>query len=302
MTDTRGDVRDLASLERAIESFRPEIIIHLAAQSLVRASYQDPITTLATNIMGTANLLDAVRRASSVSAVVVVTSDKCYEPMDMDRGYREGDPMGGHDPYSTSKGCAELVATAFRRSFFETSGESGAGIATARAGNVIGGGDWAVDRLVPDLIRGYDSGIPVLIRNPLATRPWQHVLEPLHGYLVLAEHLFGGDRMARSAWNFGPREADIRPVSWIADEVARRWGRGAQWQLDPQAHPHEARTLNLDIRKSLSHLAWRPELDLGEALAWTVDWHRQLKAGVSARDLVLADIDKFQNRLSRAAG
>jgi CDP-glucose 4,6-dehydratase len=281
-----ADVRDLEGLRSAMTESRAEVVFHLAAQSLVRESYARPVETYATNVMGTANLLEAVRESKTVQAVVVVTSDKCYENREWVWPYRENEPLGGHDPYSSSKGCAELVAAAYRSSFFPR-------IATARAGNVIGGGDWARDRLVPDLIRAFTIGEPAVLRNPLAIRPWQHVLEPLHGYLLLAERVAQGEHA--EAWNFGPAEQDVRPVQWIADELVRRWGSGARWDQDRDTHPHEALTLKLDSSKARTQLRWTPRLTLGDALDWIVEWHHAFNAAPDrAAETTLRQIERYE--------
>ena len=294
MRDVRGDVRDLACVREAVLQAQPEIVIHMAAQSLVRASYEDPVGTYATNVMGTANLLEAVRRSPSVRAAVVVTSDKCYENREWERGYREDDAMGGFDPYSSSKGCAELVVSAYRRCYFS---QGDVHLASARAGNVIGGGDWAKDRLLPDLLRAFADRRPAVIRNPLATRPWQHVLEPLHGYLMLAERLATGDASAAAGWNFGPSASGVMPVSKVADEAARLWGEGAVWELDAEAHPHEARALALDASKARDGLGWVPRLEPEEAIAWTVRWTKGFTEGRPARQLALEDICEYERRI-----
>jgi len=296
--DRRADVRDPDALEAAMRDAEPEVVFHLAAQSLVRASYDTPVETYATNVLGTVHTLDSIRRVATVRAAVVVTSDKCYENRELDRGYTEEDPLGGHDPYSSSKACAEIVTAAYRRSFF-TGDSPGTGVASARAGNVIGGGDWAPDRLMPDLVAAFAAGLPASIRNPLATRPWQHVLEPLGGYLLLAERLHGGDRRAARAWNFGPSPAGLKPVGWIADEAARCWGGSASWQIDSASHPHEARSLQLDVSKARAELGWEPALSLAESVEWTVQWHRSLKAGSSAGALVERDIAAYTERVAR---
>jgi CDP-glucose 4,6-dehydratase len=290
MAGTLADIRDLVALQSALAAFRPEVVIHMAAQPLVRQSYADPVETYATNVMGTVHLLEAVRRTPGVRAVVNVTTDKCYENDDRAAGYAEGEPMGGHDPYSSSKGCAELVTSAYRRSFFSG---GGAAVATARAGNVIGGGDWASDRLVPDILRAFERGEPVVIRNPGATRPWQHVLEPLAGYLVLAQRLWRDGAAFAEGWNFGPREEDARPVQWIVEQLAERWGQGARWQLDGGAHPHEARFLKLDIAKARTRLGWEPRWHLAEALQRVVAWQHAWLAGADVRALCLAQIDDY---------
>ena len=282
-----GDVRDGAALAAAVAEARPEIVLHLAAQSLVRESYVDPVGTYATNVMGTINLLEAVRRVDAVRAAICVTSDKCYENRETDRPYREDDAMGGFDPYSSSKGCSELVTAAYRRSFF---GEGGAAIASARAGNVIGGGDWAKDRLIPDLLAGFAAGARPVIRFPGAVRPWQHVLEPLSGYMRLAEVLCRGDGTAAEGWNFGPDEVDARPVGWIADRLAALWGDGAAWDLTGEPQPHEAKVLKLDCAKARARLEWTPRWNLDEALRRTVDWRRAFEAGADMTDFSLGQI------------
>lgn len=297
--DLRGDVRDASALESAIRESAPEIVLHLAAQSLVGLSYEAPVETYATNVMGTVHLLDAIRRAPTVRAVVIVTSDKCYENREWDRGYREEDALGGHDPYSSSKGCAELVTAAYRRSFFHSRTQSRAAIASVRAGNVIGGGDWARDRLMPDLLSAFAERRPAAIRNPLATRPWQHVLEPLRGYLSLAGKLWSGDSRGEGSWNFGPLQAGVKSVAWMADAAARLWGASAAWEADPSAHPHEARALELDVSKARAQLDWHPVLTAEKAVEWTVRWHRALQDGQSARDLTTRDIAEY-SRLATA--
>jgi CDP-glucose 4,6-dehydratase len=296
-----GDVVDAENLKAAINSAKPEIVFHLAAQSLVRPSYDDPVGTYATNVMGTVHLLESVRQTSGVKAVVVITSDKCYENREWVWGYRENDPMGGYDPYSNSKGCAELVSAAYRSSFFSSGrySEHGVALATARAGNVIGGGDWAKDRLIPDLIRAFADGRVVEIRNPKAIRPWQHVLEPLHGYLMLAEALYQRGPEFAEGWNFGPDEGDARPVEWIADRMTSHW-EGTQWMLAAGDHPHEAGFLRLDTSKARSSLGWRPKLRLDEALSMTVDWYRAVHGGADARAWCLAQIADYQIKIATA--
>jgi CDP-glucose 4,6-dehydratase len=283
LEDIRGDIRDAARLDASMRDFRPEVVFHLAAQPLVRRSYEDPIGTYETNVIGTARVLDAVRRTPSVRAVVSVTTDKCYENKEWVWPYRETDPLGGYDPYSSSKACAELVSSAFRQSYFpiDRLAEHGVAIATARAGNVIGGGDWSTDRLIPDLIRGFLSGEPVRIRRPHAIRPWQHVLEPIHGYMRLAEELLApAPQAARfaTAYNFGPSEDDARPVSWIAERMTHFWGNNASWILDDDHGPHEAGYLRLDSSRASRDLAWQPRLHLETALEWLVEWYRTWQA------------------------
>ena len=287
-----GDIRDLPALAASMAAFDPEIVIHMAAQALVRSSYHDPVGTYATNVMGTVHVLEAARGIPALRAAVVVTTDKCYENREWPWGYREDEPMGGHDPYSSSKGCAELVTSAYRRSFFHDA--DGAAIASARAGNVVGGGDWAEDRLVPDILRAFDAGEPVLIRNPLSTRPWQHVLEPLSGYLALAERLYQDGHGVADGWNFGPRDEDARPVEWIAGRMIAAWGDGARWERDAGYHPHEARYLKLDISKAREALGWRPRWPLDTALERIVDWHKAWARGEDMRALCLRQIADYQ--------
>jgi CDP-glucose 4,6-dehydratase len=297
-----GDVRDEAALARAVAEARPEIVFHLAAQSLVRVSYDEPAATYATNVMGTVNLLEAVRRCEAVRAVICVTSDKCYENRETPRPYREDDAMGGYDPYSSSKGCAELVTSAYRRSFFppERVADHGVAVASARAGNVIGGGDWARDRLVPDLMRAFAAGVRPVIRFPGAIRPWQHVLEPLAGYMRLAERLFRGDAAAAEGWNFGPDEADGRPVRWIADRSSGLWGAGAGWDRTGQPQMHEATLLRLDCSKARTELGWRPVWPLDEGLRQTVVWYRDVAQGAEPAEMTLRQIREHQEASARA--
>lgn len=286
-----GDVRDLGALRECLHAARPEIVIHMAAQPLVRDSYRLPVETYATNVMGTVHLFEAVRTAASVRAVIIVTSDKCYENREWVWGYRENEAMGGFDPYSSSKGCAELVTSAYRRSFFG----NGAAVASARAGNVIGGGDWARDRLIPDMIRAFTAGQPVRIRNPHAVRPWQHVLEPLSGYLSLAEGLVLEGQRHADGWNFGPSEDDARPVQWIVERLTSLWGDGASWALDAEPQLHEAAHLKLDCSKARTSLGWRPRWSLEVALQHIVEWHRaEKKEGSDMRALTLKQIKDYQ--------
>jgi CDP-glucose 4,6-dehydratase len=288
----RADVRDLDTLVAVFESARPEVVFHLAAQSLVRRSYREPLETYSTNVMGTANVLEAARRTEVVRAVIAVTSDKCYENLERAKPYRESDRLGGRDPYASSKAAAELVTSAYRQSFFRA--DNGPAVASARAGNVIGGGDWAEDRLVPDLIRGFTSGLPVRIRNPEAVRPWQHVVEPLRGYLTLAERLWNRDPGAASAWNFGPNRIDERPVRWIAERMSERWGAAATWEHDGGDHPHEATYLRLDSSKAAERLGWSPRLPLETALEWVVDWHLRRNAGEPARAITEEQLAAYE--------
>lgn len=293
-----GDIRDGAKLASAMRDAAPEIVLHLAAQPLVRRSYVDPVETYSTNVMGTVHLLEAVRKCPSVCAVVNVTTDKCYENKEWVWAYRETEPMGGYDPYSNSKGCAELVTSAYRNSFFKADkyGQHGVALASVRAGNVIGGGDWAADRLIPDVLAAFAQGKPVVIRSPRAIRPWQHVLEPLRGYLTLAERLYGDGMVFAEAFNFGPRSDDTQPVEWIVHKLAALWGEGATWLVDAGDHPHEATLLKLDISKAAHRLDWRPELDLERALGLTVDWAHGLMRGDNLRTLTLSQINSYQAR------
>jgi len=287
MNSCLDDVRDGASLTTAMLSAQPEIVIHMAAQALVRYGYQNPVETYATNVMGTVNLMEAVRACSSVRVVLSVTSDKCYDNKEWVWGYREHEALGGYDPYSSSKAAAELVTGAYRTSYLAAQGVA---VASARAGNVIGGGDWAADRLVPDVLSAFAQGRTARIRNPNAIRPWQHVLEPLSGYLVLCEHLYSKPLDFAGAWNFGPGEEDAQSVRWVVEQLAATWGAGAAWQVDTQEQPHEAHYLKLDISKACAKLHWRPQWDLGQALAQTVQWHRHHHNGGDMRTLTLEQI------------
>jgi CDP-glucose 4,6-dehydratase len=298
VTDVRGDVRDAAKLAATVAEHRPDAVFHLAAQALVRASYVEPAYTYETNVMGTVNLLEAVRAADSVGAFLNVTSDKCYENREWVYAYREIDPMGGYDPYSSSKGCAELVTSAYRRSFF--SAEEGARIASARAGNVIGGGDWAPDRLIPDCVRALTAGESILVRNPTAVRPWQHVLEPLSGYLMLAARMLEGDAGLDAAWNFGPGKFGNVTVADVVGDFVKRWG-GGTWHSpeDAGAQPHEARTLKLDITKAADILGWQPVWGISRAVDATAEWYRRFAHAEG--DPVLHALDQIDEYVSDAA-
>lgn len=292
-----GDIRDGTSLSKAIQQVEPDIVIHMAAQSLVRHSYIDPVETYSTNVMGTVRVLDAVRRVPSVRAVVNVTSDKCYQNEEWLWGYRETDPMGGFDPYSSSKGCSELVTSAYIHSFFNPTiyKEHHVALATARAGNVIGGGDWAEDRLIPDILRAISANRSVIIRNPNAIRPWQHVFEPISGYLLLAQKLYSEGVAFTEGWNFGPNDEDAKPVQWIVERIIQQWANGANWQLDQGSNPHEANYLKLDCSKAKTRLDWHPKLKLIDALKNTIAWYQAYQRGVDMREFSLNQIVSFRN-------
>jgi len=288
-----GDITNLNHIKESMKSFNPEVVIHMAAQPLVRLSYQEPALTYATNVMGTVNVLEAARKCSNLKAIVSVTTDKCYENKEWAWGYRENEPMGGHDPYSSSKGCAELVTAAYRKSFFNDA--SSAFLASARAGNVIGGGDWSADRLIPDILRAFEKKEPVIVRNPLSTRPWQHVLEPISGYLVLAQHLFEEGSNVAEGWNFGPKDEDCKPVSWILDRMVTNWGNGASWELDKNNNPHEAGYLKLDCSKAAMRLNWYPKWNLEYTLESIINWHQNYMSQNNIQEQCLLEIAKYQN-------
>ena len=292
-----GDIRDFEHLRRILGEEKPDVVFHLAAQSLVRYSYTHPVETYAANVMGTVHLLEAVRHAGGVRVVVNITSDKCYENREWVWPYRENEALGGYDAYSSSKACSELVTAAYRNSFLKPAGIA---LASARAGNVIGGGDWAADRLVPDFLRALNAGQTLTIRSPLATRPWQHVLEPLSGYLMLAERLFTEGQEFAEAWNFGPEDADARPVRWIVEYLCGQVPDAA-WQRDasPQPQPHEANTLKLDSSKAKAQLGWRPRWNLQTALGMTLGWHQTWKQG---SDMAAIGVQQIQEYESAAAG
>lgn len=295
MKSFHGDIRDFSFLNQTLKSVKPEIVIHMAAQPLVRQSYLSPVETYSTNVMGTVNLLEAVRNCSTVRAVLNVTTDKCYENKEWSWGYRENERLGGFDPYSNSKGCSELVTSAYRSSFFNN-GEwkkHGVALATARAGNVIGGGDWAKDRLIPDIIQAFNDGAPVLIRNPHAVRPWQHVLEPLAGYLMLLQYLYEKGAEFAEAWNFGPNIDDAKSVEWVVKYLSSLLGEDARWIIEENLNLHEANYLNLDISKAKSRLFWRPKLNIESALEYVVDWVKLREAGSDMRLVTLRHISEY---------
>lgn len=298
MESIAGDVRDIEQVTRTVSKYQPEIIIHMAAQSLVRYSYSNPVETYATNVMGTVNILDAVRQIKCVKVVVIVTSDKCYENKEWLWGYRENDPMGGHDPYSSSKGCAELVTSAYRSSFFPVKDYKthGVAVSSVRAGNVIGGGDWSEDRLIPDIMKAFMDKRIVKIRNPNSIRPWQYVLEPLRGYLGLAERLWLHGSGFAEAWNFGPKGEDVRPVSWIIESLSEQWGEDARWELGSTQQPHEASHLKLDCSKAQNLLGWESRLDLSTTLQWIVAWYRGYQQKKNMRNLTEAEIVRYEKR------
>ena len=297
VTSYHGDIRDYDKLLQIIQSVKPEIIIHMAAQSLVRESYKNPLNTYSTNVMGTVNLLEAARFSQGIKAIVNVTTDKCYENREWHWGYRENEQMGGFDPYSNSKGCSELVTAAYRNSFFNPNKLQNpiVALASARAGNVIGGGDWAEDRLIPDFIRAVSNGEDVNIRSPFAIRPWQHVLEPLHGYLMLAERLYNDGQKYAEAWNFGPDDKDAQSVEWIASTFCKLWGKGASFRIDKYPQPHEANYLKLDCSKANVELCWTPKWDIRTALESIVAWYKAYLTGENIRQLTLKQIDTYFN-------
>jgi CDP-glucose 4,6-dehydratase len=288
-----GDIRELNKLKRGMLNFGPDILIHMAAQPLVRYSYKAPVETYEVNVLGTVNVLESARSCNNLKAIINITTDKCYENVEWDKSYKEDDPMGGYDPYSSSKGCAELLTSAYRCSFFQ---DQGVGLASVRAGNVIGGGDWAGDRLIPDILRSFEKNTPVMIRNPKSTRPWQHVLEPLSGYIILAQKLYTNPIKYSEGWNFGPYADDVRPVSWILDKMINKWD-GAKWNIDRGIQPHEARYLKLDISKAKEKLYWEPTWNLEKALNLIIDWHEQYLEGEDMKEVSLRQIESYQRDL-----
>jgi CDP-glucose 4,6-dehydratase len=298
-----GDIRDPVLVRRAMSDAHPEIVIHMAAQPLVRYSYANPLETCATNVMGTVHVLEAVRKTPGVKAAVVVSSDKCYENHEWVWGYREDDRLGGHDPYSNSKACTELVTSSYRQAYFPSTGYAthGVALASARAGNVIGGGDWSEDRLIPDVIRAMERAQSVVIRNQRAIRPWQHVLEPLSGYLLLAERLYTEGSCYAEAWNFGPHDTDARPVRWIVERLTARWASGATWTPDQNPQPHEAQMLKLDCSKARDRLGWQPRWSLSMTIDRVVDWYRAAQSRQDMREFTLGQIEAYQTGASAYA-
>ncbi len=290
-----GDVRDAQKLAASVQAFRPDVVIHMAAQPLVRYSFAEPLETFETNVMGTANLLEAIRSVGTVRAVVNVTTDKCYENKEWHWGYREDEPLGGYDPYSASKACSELVTSSFRQSFFNSADYEthGCAIASGRAGNVVGGGDWSPDRLIPDILRDFENGKAVAIRNPNSIRPWQHVLEPVSGYLLLAQNLFEHGVEFGEAWNFGPDESSAKTVEYLVSQMVAHWDGDASWTVDDGPHPHEAQYLKLDCSKARNELRWYPKWGIAATLEAVVGWHRAFLAGDDMRDYSLAEIKRY---------
>jgi len=290
-----GDIRDQDVLHDSMTTFNPDVLIHMAAQPLVRYSYDAPIETYEVNVIGTAKVLEVARSCINLKAIVNVTTDKCYENDGRSQGYKENDPMGGYDPYSSSKGCAELVASAYRRSFLQ---DQGIGVASVRAGNVIGGGDWADDRLIPDILRSFERNEAVVIRNPKATRPWQHVLEPLSGYLMLAQEMYNNHKEYSEGWNFGPNQQDVKQVDWILDRMTSNW-LNSSWELDKESNPHEAGFLKLDIAKAESRLGWKPLWKLDHTLEKIINWHNAWIDNKDMKSICLAEIKEYTNDMNK---
>lgn len=299
ITSIIGDIRDLDKLSETIQRYQPEIIIHMAAQPLVRYAYAHPIETYEVNVLGTAKLFEAARHCESVKVIVNVTTDKCYENKEWERGYRETDRLGGYDPYSNSKACSELVTAAYRSSYFNPKdyAQHGKALASARAGNVIGGGDWSEDRLIPDMIRAFVKNETVFIRNPSAIRPWQHVLEPLHGYLLLAENMWDEPTKFAEGWNFGPFEKDAKSVEWIVNYLVTHWGDGAAWEKDGGEHPHEATYLKLDIAKAQGELKWQPCWQLEQGLDVLIAWYQAWTRQENMFDVTMQQIKQYEHNL-----
>lgn len=293
MNSIIGNVKDLEKLKKVISDYEPEIVIHMAAQSLVQGSYENPVETYSTNVMGTVNLLEAVRKSEKTKVVINVTSDKCYEEIEVERGFKETDPIGGHDPYSSSKGCSELITSAFRKSFFENKNSQKISLASVRAGNVIGGGDWAENRLVPDIMKGILKDESIKIRNPNFIRHWQHVLDPLNGYMILAEKLWNNEENYSESWNFGPIDDNAKPVSWMLDKFNEYWENGINWQQDTNEFNHENNFLKLDSTKSKTRLGWMSKIDLELAIKLIVDWYLEFKNGSNMNKITKKQIQFF---------
>ena len=291
-----GDIRDQDEILNSMSDFNPDILIHMAAQPLVMYSYEFPIETFDVNVLGTAKVLEAAKSCRNLKAIINVTTDKCYENDDRIDGYKEDDPMGGFDPYSSSKGCAELVSSSYRRSFLDN---LGIGVSTVRTGNVIGGGDWADNRLIPDILRSFESGKTIVVRSPNATRPWQHVLEPLSGYLILAQKLYSKKDEFSEGWNFGPKDKDIKPVHWILDNMVAKWPN-SKWKLDNNITPHEAIFLKLDILKAKNRLDWSPTWDLKEALDRVIDWHKSWISKEDMHRVCIIEIDNYMHDMQNS--
>ena len=290
-----ADIRDQDVLYESMTKFNPDILIHMAAQPLVRYSYEAPIETYEVNVIGTAKVLEVARSCPNLKAIINITTDKCYKNDGRSEGYKENDPMGGYDPYSSSKGCAELVASSYRCSFMQ---DQGVGLSSVRAGNVIGGGDWADDRLIPDILRSFEKNESVIIRNPKATRPWQHVLEPLSGYLILAQKLYENQDKYAEGWNFGPNEQDVKPVDWILDKMISKWPNSS-WELDTSSNPHEAGFLKLDILKAKSKLGWSPVWELNYALEKIINWHQAWLNKEDMQAICLAEIEEYTKDMNK---
>ncbi len=302
MRSVIGDIRDLTKVLSVFNDFQPEIVFHLAAQPLVRHSYENPVETYETNIIGTVNILEACRQTPSVKSIVIITSDKCYENKGWARGYREDDHLGGYDPYSSSKGCAELVTAAYTKSFFGGVGHVGASVASARAGNVIGGGDWAEDRLLPDCVRAILAGKQIVIRYPEAIRPWQHVLEPLSGYLLLGQRLYQNGSVFGGPWNFGPKEGEAKSVRWIVESVLELWGSNVSWTVDNNAQPHETKILKLDCSKAHAKLKWHPCWDLDFSLSKSIEWYKGYARSENMFQLTSQQILAYEESMMKLEG
>jgi CDP-glucose 4,6-dehydratase len=297
MTSLTGDVCNYEQIDKVIRDYKPEIVIHMAAQAILRQSYKDPIETFSTNVIGTVNVLESIRKNSKVRVILNVTSDKCYEPNKQTNGFSEDDRLGGYDPYSNSKACAELVTSSFRNSFFNSSlyVQHGVALASARAGNVIGGGDWGKDRLIPDIMQGIRDNKTIEIRNPEAIRPWQHVLDPLNGYLILIEKLWSSGSEFSEGWNFGPEKNDEKPVKWIIEKLTEQWKHDIRWKTGNEKNPHEEQFLRLDCSKARSRLGWKPKLHLEQGLLWTTSWYKQYEEKNDMREFTEEQITKFQD-------